>query len=192
MKPAIARALVIGTLSALVTWLLIYLAVGPLIWLGNGTLTSVWAMFFGLGSFFYFSSDGHNGGVTHNIASAIWGAVMASFGMYLMSVLPEPDEIMPTAAAFGIGVSLVVMFLGMRIPLMIRGTHMPLLSSLPFAVYGYAATLAVAWQLLWINPRTEPVIVPDTIVLVGSVIAGTILGYLLGYVSKNIAKSVAS
>ena len=118
---------------------------------------------------------------------------MALFGMYLTSVLPEPDEIMPTAAAFGIGVSLVVMFLGMRIPLMIRGTHMSLLSSLPFAVYGYAATLAVAWwQLLWINPRTEPVIVPDTIVLVGSVIAGTILGYVLGYVSEKFAKTVAS
>ena len=193
MKPAIVRALFIGALSALVTWLLTYLATGPLIWLGTGTLASVWAMFFGLGSFFFFSAGGDKGSLTHKIASTVWGAVMALFGMYLTSVLPEPDEIMPTAAAFGIGVSLALMILGTRIPLMIRGSHMPLLSALPFAVYGYAAALAAYWwQFLWINPRTEPVIVPDMIVLVGSVIAGTILGYVLGYVSGKFAKTVAS
>ncbi len=96
------------------------------------------------------------------------------------------------AHAFVCGVSLALI-LGTRIPLMIRGSHMPLLSALPFAVYGYAATLAAFWwQLLWINPRTDPVIIPDTIVLGGSVIAGTILGYVLSYVSEKIAKTVAS
>jgi Protein of unknown function (DUF1097) len=165
MNLVTALALVIGALGALATWLVL----GPLAALG----LSIWALFIGWGSFY--SNGGGEAGLKTAIIGAIWGALMATVALILL----------PIVGGGTIGTALVV---GATVTVMILGAHLPLLSAIPAAVYGYASTAAFALMKTGADATGMDITTSPFL----NIVASMILGAVFGYVSEKIAKSVAS
>lgn len=165
MNLVTALALVIGALGALATWLVL----GPLAALG----LSIWAVFVGWGSFF--SNGGGEGGLKTAIIGAIWGALCATVALLLL----------PVVGGGTVGTALVV---GATVAAMILGAHLPLLSAIPAAVYGYASTAAFALM--------KSGAAADAMDLVNSpflnVVISMAIGAGFGYVSEMLAKNLAA
>ena len=159
-----ALALVIGALGAVATWLFL----GPLAPLG----LQIWAAFIGWGSFYH--CGGGEGGLKNAIVGGIWGALCAAAAFVLMPMV-------------GMGTVGAAICVGVAVAVMILGAHLPLLSAIPAAVYGFASTAAMA--LLKGGSVTSPDLTSNPLVVVAASLA---IGAVFGYVSEKIAKSVAS
>ncbi len=164
MNLVTALAIVIGALGALATWLVL----GPLAALG----LSIWAVFIGWGSFY--SNGGGEGGLKNAIVGAIWGALMATVALILL----------PIVGGGVIGTAAVV---GATVMVMILGAHVPLLSAIPAAVFGYASTAAFALMKTGAAATGTDIASSPFI----NIVASMALGAIFGYVSEKIAKGLA-
>jgi Protein of unknown function (DUF1097) len=156
-----ALAISIGVLAAVATYLC----------LGTGFGLQVWALFIGWGSFYH--TGGKADGLTKSAINHLWGVVVAAIALFVVGSVA--GSVAVTAGIVGLSVVLLVL-----------GAHMPTLSTIPAAVYGYASTAAFA--LLSGVALAEPgaVIKAAAIVLVSLVI-----GNLFGFVSEKGAGALA-
>jgi Protein of unknown function (DUF1097) len=167
MNLVTALALVIGLLSVLITWLFF----GPL------TGLSLWAAFVAWGSFF--NQGGGEAGLQKSLLAAIWGAVCATIAFVLLNSGM-------LAGLGGLGAPVAV---GLTVALMILGAHVPLLSAIPAAVYGYASTAAFALMGNHVGDALSTTVIASPIL---NVVASMVIGGVFGYVSEKIAGSLAS
>ncbi len=156
-----ALAIVIGALAAVATYLC----------LGTGLGLQVWALFIGWGCFFH--AGGKEAGVKNSAINHIWGAIVAAIALILVAKIGGGT----LGASIIVGVSVVVLVLG---------SHLPLLSVIPAAVYGYASTAALC--LLSGVALGEPSAV---IKAAAMVVISMIIGNCFGYVSEKLAGSLA-
>ena len=165
MNLVTALALVIGALGAVATWLF----VGPLAGLG----LSIWAAFIAWGCFYH--SGGGEAGLKTTIIGAVWGAVMATVALVLMPIIGM--------GAVGAGIAV-----GATVAILIMGAHVPLLSAIPPAVYGYASTAAFALMKSGADATSTDITVSPLM----NVVASMVIGALFGFVSEKIAVSLTS
>lgn len=158
-----ALALSIGLLGGIATYL----------FLGFGMGLQIWAAFIGWAA--YYHCGGQTKGLQDSIAGAIWGAAMAAAAFALMNVLGLPG---PLGAAVAVAITVFILVMGAKIPL---------LSSIPAAVYGYASTVALtlgAAALL----KDAPGILSMPAVNIAISMA---IGAVFGYVSQQLAGALS-
>ncbi|CUH76846.1 DUF1097 domain-containing protein [Tropicibacter naphthalenivorans] len=156
-----ALAISIGLLAALATW----------VCLGNGAGLHVWALFVGWGSFYH--TGGGTDGLTKSAINHIWGAVVATLALVVVGTVG--GSVVVTSAIVGASVVALVL-----------GAHIPALSTIPAAVYGYAST--AAFCLL------SGVAIGDITAVATAaamVVASLILGNIFGFVSEKLAGMMA-
>ena len=152
-----ALAISIGVLAAVATW----------VCLGNSAGLQVWALFIGWGSFYH--TGGGTDGLTKSAINHVWGVVVATIALFVVGTVG--GAVIVTSAI--VGASVVVLVLG---------AHLPLLATIPAAVYGYASTAAfclltgVAIGDLTVSAQAA-----------GMVLASMILGNIFGFVSEKAA-----
>jgi hypothetical protein len=161
MPALIALAVSVGLLAVLDTWLYI----GPL----NATILAglIWVSFIAWGC--HFHSGGGIKGTTTTVACMIWGAVV---GLGAVLLATGPLGSLDAPIAFGIAV-------GLGAALICLSSKVPLLSTIPASVYGFAS-IAGALSLYDGNPKAA--ILP--------VAASIIIGAIFGYVSEMIANAL--
>jgi hypothetical protein len=156
-----ALAIVIGALAAVATWLC----------LGTSFGLQVWALFVGWGSFYH--SGGKEAGLKNSAVNHIWGALVAAVALFVVGKVAGSV----TVTSIIVGVSVVVLVLG---------AHLPLLSTIPAGVYGYASTAAFA--LLTAVPLADFGAVGKAAAMVA---VSMIIGNVFGYVSEKGAGAIA-
>lgn len=165
MNLVTALALVIGVLGGLATWLFL----DPLAGLG----LQIWAAFIGWASFYH--CGGGEDGLKNSVIAGIWGAIMATVAFVLMPMV-------------GMGTLGAAICVGVTVAIMILGAHVPLLSAIPAAVYGYAATAAFA--LLKTGAAATSADITTSPLM--NVVASLAIGAAFGYISEKIAKAIAT
>ena len=156
-----ALAISIGLLAAVATW----------VCLGNNFWLQVWALFIGWGSFYH--SGGGTDGLTKSAINHVWGALVATIALFVVA----------TAAGTTVVTSIIV---GASVVLLVLGAHLPLLSTIPAAVYGYASTAAFCLLTgVAIGDLTA------TAKAAGMVVISMILGNIFGFVSEKVAGAMA-
>ena len=155
-----ALAISIGILAGVATWLC----------LGTGSGLLVWALFIGWGS--YYHTGGKAEGLAKSAINHAWGAVVAAAALLVVGTVGGPVAV--TSAI--VGGSVVVLVLG---------AHIPLLATIPAAVYGYAST--AAFCLLSGVAIADPVAVARAAAIV---LVSMIVGNLFGFVSEKGAGSL--
>jgi hypothetical protein len=157
-----ALAIVIGALAAVATWLC----------LGTPLGLQVWALFIGWGCFFH--AGGKEAGVKNSAINHIWGALVAAIALIVVGKVG--GSVFDTSIIVGISVVALVL-----------GAHLPLLSTIPAGVYGYAST--AAFSLLTGVAIGEPAAMFKAAAIT---VASLIVGNIFGYVSEKIAGSLAA
>jgi uncharacterized protein DUF1097 len=154
-----ALAIVIGVLGAVATWLY----VGPLAGLG----LQIWATFIAWACFYH--TGGGEDGLKNTIPSNIWGAICATVALVLVAKMG--------GGAMGAG-----LWVGLTVLVLILGSQIPLLSSIPAGVYGYAAVagfgLLKGGDAMDFGLGTGPFT---------TIVVSMVIGAVLGYVSQKIA-----
>jgi hypothetical protein len=150
-----ALSISIGALAAVATYLC----------LGTGFGLQVWALFIGWGAFY------HTGGGTASVPKCainhLWGVVVATIALFVVGTVGGS-----VAVTSGIvGVSVVVLILG---------AHLPILATIPAAVYGYASTAAF---LLLTGVAFGDL--AASIPAAGLVIVSLIIGNVFGFISEK-------
>jgi hypothetical protein len=156
-----ALAIVIGALAAVATYLC----------LGTSLGLQVWALFIGWGSFYH--SGGKEAGLKNSAINHIWGALVAAIALIIV-------------AKVGGSVIVTSIIVGLSVVALVMGAHLPLLSTIPAAVYGYASTAALC--LLSGVTLGEPGAVFKAAAIT---VASLIVGNLFGYVSEKGAGALA-
>jgi hypothetical protein len=158
-----ALAIVIGALAAVATYLC----------LGTPLGLAVWALFIGWGSFYH--TGGKEAGLQKSAINHIWGAIAAAVTLAVIGGIA------------GIGVPMISALVGISVVVLVLGAHLPLLSTIPAAVYGYASTAAA---VLLANPAVlgNAGAVFKTAAMVA---VSLIVGNIFGYVSEKIAGALA-
>jgi S-(hydroxymethyl)glutathione synthase len=166
MNLVTALAIVIGALGAMATWAVL----GPF----GGIGLHIWIIFIAWAAFFH--AGGKEEGLKNTIVAGIWGAIMATIALAIV-------------VAAGPGLAGIALIVGVTVAIMILGAHVPLLSAIPCAVYGYAVTAGLV--LLSVLPAgTEEVPASVGSVFGGALIPASlsiIVGAGLGYLSEKIA-----
>lgn len=156
-----ALALSIGALAAVATWLC----------LGTGTGLQVWALFVGWGSFYH--TGGKPAGLAKSAVNHGWGVLVAAVTLIVVGSIG--GSVITTSAI--VGVSVVVLVLA---------AHLPLLSTIPAAVYGYAST--AAFCLLGGVAIADPL---ATARAAAVILASLVAGNLFGLVSERLGGALA-
>ena len=157
-----ALAIVIGALAAVATYLC----------LGTPLGLQIWALFLGWGSFYH--AGGKEAGFKNSAVNHIWGAVMASLALIVVG-------------AMGAGVPMISVIVGISVVILVLGAHLPLLSTIPAGVYGYASTAALVLLTAPLN-LAAPVVIKAAVMVVISLI----IGNAFGYVSEKLAGKLAN
>ncbi len=150
-----ALAISIGLLAAVATWLC----------LGTSFGLQVWALFIGWGSFYH--TGGKTDSLTKSAVNHIWGAVVASAALIVVGTVA--GSVVVTSVIVGISVVVLVL-----------GAHLPLLATIPAAVYGYASTAAFA--LLTGVAIGDPAAMLKA---AGTVVVSLIIGNIFGWISEK-------
>jgi hypothetical protein len=153
-----ALAIVIGALAAVATYLS----------LGTPFGLMVWALFIGWGSFYH--TGGKEAGLQKSAVNHIWGAVVAAVTLAIIGGIA------------GIGVPMISILVGISVVVLVLGAHLPLLSTIPAAVYGYASTAAAVLMTAGVLGNSGEVFKTAAIVAVS-----LIVGNVFGYVSEKLA-----
>ncbi len=156
-----ALAIVIGALAAVATWLC----------LGTSLGLQVWALFIGWGSFYH--SGGKTDGLTKSAINHAWGVVVATITLVIVGILA--GSIVVTSIIVGLSVVVLVL-----------GAHIPVLSTIPAGVYGYASTAAFCLLAGVAIADAGAASKAGSIVLVSLVI-----GNVFGFVSEKLAAALA-
>jgi hypothetical protein len=164
MNLVTALAIVIGVLGAIATWLFL----GPL----GGTGLQIWAAFIAWAS--YYGSGGGEDGLVKSVTANVWGALLATIALILIGKT-------------GVGLPGIAVIVGITVCVMILGAHLPALSAIPAAVYGYAGT--VAYALMKSLDATDFSLGsgPFTTIAISMVVGG-----LFGYASQKIAGALVA
>lgn len=160
MTPLVALALSIGVLGGIATAL--YMKVGLAIWAGF----IAWACFFHIG--------GDTEALKKTILGNLWGIFCAAVAAFILL----------NTSLGAIGPAVVV---GFTVFIMVLGAHLKPFSTIPAAVYGYAATFAfllqtaeamVIGKLVAVDITGNPILV---------VAISMVLGALFGLASAKLA-----
>jgi uncharacterized membrane protein YagU involved in acid resistance len=158
-----ALSIAIGALAAVATYLC----------LGTPLGLQVWALFIGWGSFYH--SGGKEAGLKNSAINHIWGSFVAAIALIAVAKIGGGT----------LGASLIV---GISVVLMVFGAHLPLLGTIPAAVYGYASTAGLC--LLSGVALGEPgAVFKAAAITVASLIVGNIFGYVSEKGAGALAKS---
>ncbi|MCB5426647.1 DUF1097 domain-containing protein [Altererythrobacter sp. CC-YST694] len=162
MPAVVALALSVGLLAVLDTWLF----VGPL---ASSILAGlVWVSFIAWGC--HFHSGGGIKGTTTAIACMTWGAIVG-MGAVMLASGPLGSALgaeIGTAVAVGLGAALICL-----------SSVVPLLSTIPASVYGFAS---IAGPIILRGDAPEAALMP--------VVAAVIIGAVFGYVSEVVANAL--
>jgi Protein of unknown function (DUF1097) len=159
-----ALALVIGALAVVATYLC----------LGTGLGLMVWALFIGWGSFYH--TGGKEAGLQKSAVNHIWGALVAAITLAIVGSIA------------GIGVPMISILVGISVVILVLGAHVPLLSTIPAGVYGYASTAAAVLLTAGVMGNSGAVFKTAAMVAV-SLIVGNIFGYISEKGAGAIAKA---
>jgi hypothetical protein len=159
MPILIALTVSIGLLAVLATWLFL----GPLAALG----LQIWQAFIAWGCFYH--CGGKTDGAVKTVVSMSFGAVVGMAAVLLAGSLGGLGAL-AAPVAVGIGVAVLVL-----------GAHLPILSTIPANVYGFAIVAA-----LILVGKVAPL---DAIV---PTIASIVLGAVFGWVSEVIGGKLAT
>ena len=165
-----ALALTIGALGGIATYLFLadHYALG----------LQIWAAFLGWASFFH--CGGKEKGFLDSALANIWGAVMAGLTLLAVSRTGLANSLtLPIWAGICVAIG---------VALMVLGAKLPLLSAIPAAVYGYAATVALT---LLTASGLDNLTAPSLANPVANVAASMVIGAVFGYVSEKIAGLLA-
>ncbi len=158
MSLLIALAISIGVLAVVATWLFL----GPIAALN----VQIWQAFIAWGSFF------HNGGKTDGaVKTAVCMSFGAVVGMLSVMLAGQLGALGALAAPVAVGIGVFVMVIA---------AHLPVLSTIPSSVYGFAS---VAGLILLKGMAPADAIVPT--------ILSIVLGVVFGWVSEMIAGKLA-
>lgn len=157
-----ALALSIGVLAAVATW----------VCLGNSAGLQVWALFIGWGSFYH--SGGGTDGLTKSAVNHVWGAVVATIALFIVGTVG--GSVIVTSAIVGASVVILVL-----------GAHLPMLATIPAAVYGYAST--AAFCLLTGVAIGD---IATTGKAAAMVVVSLILGNIFGLLSEKVAGALTA
>ena len=165
MNLVTALAIVIGVLGAVATWLFL----GP----GAALGLQIWVAFVAWASFFH--CGGGEAGLKASLPANIWGALMGTVALILVGQV-------------GGGVVGAAVIVGVTVFVLIIAAHVPLLSSIPAGVYGYAC--AAGYGLLFAGAMPMGVALGSGVfTTVGlSLIVGAVFGYVSGKIAGAIAK----
>ena len=158
-----ALAIVIGALAAVATYLC----------LGTPLGLQVWALFLGWGSFYH--SGGKEAGLKNSAINHVWGAIMASIALIVVG-------------ATGAGLPLISVIVGISVVVLVLGAHLPLLSTIPAGVYGYASTAAFC-LLTGVALGSPGAVIKAAAIVVVSLILGNIFGYVSERLAGMLAKT---
>ncbi|THD73454.1 DUF1097 domain-containing protein [Thalassobius vesicularis] len=147
-----ALAISIGVLAAVATWLC----------LGTPYGLAVWALFIGWGSFYH--TGGGTAGFAKSAVNHAWGAAVAAIALFMVATVG--GSVVVTSGI--VGVSVVVLVLG---------AHLPLLSTIPAAVYGYASTAAFC-LLSGVALGDLGAVVMAAVMIVVSLVLGNAFGFV--------------
>jgi hypothetical protein len=156
-----ALAIVIGILAAVATYLC----------LGTGLGLMVWALFIGWGCFYH--AGGKEAGLQKSAINHIWGAIVAAIALIVVGNV-------------GGSVAVTSLLVGISVVVLVLGAHIPLINTIPAAVYGYASTAAAA--LMGGVALTDGGAVFKTAAMV---VASMIVGNIFGYISEKGAGALA-
>lgn len=166
MNLVTALAIVIGVIGAVLT----YAYLGPL----AGLNLQIWATFIAAAAFFH--SGGGEAAIKSNIPAHIWGALLATVALYGVVTL----GVTPLNAALCVGVTVIALVLG---------AHVPLLASIPSAVYGYASTAAFTLLAAKTGSLISGGIGENPFLTITiSLIIGNLYGYVSGKIGAALAK----
>jgi Protein of unknown function (DUF1097) len=168
MSTNTALAISVGVLGAIATWLFL----GPL-----GGALAIWAAFIAWGCFF------HCGGKEHALQSAIInnaaGAIIAGISLLVTTRAGLAAQLgLPVWAGICVGIGVAAMVLLANIPLF---------STIPAQVYGFASV--VAYTLMKDAASSLTAVSLENPVVV--VILSMIIGVVFGYVSEKLAGMLA-
>lgn len=156
MPAVVALALSVGLLAVLDTWLF----VGPLA--ATSLAGLVWISFIAWGC--HFHSGGGIKGTTTAVACMSWGAIVG-MGAVMLASGPLGGALgaeIGTAVAVGLGAALICL-----------SSTIPLLSTIPASVYGFAS---IAGPIILAGKTPQEAVMP--------VIAAIIIGAVFGFVSE--------
>jgi hypothetical protein len=162
MPALIALALSVGVLAVLDTWLY----VGPLA--TSIVAGLVWISFIAWGC--HYHSGGGIKGTTTTVACMTWGAIVGMGAVMLAGNVLNGSlgAEVGTAVAVGLGAALICL-----------SSAVPLLSTIPASVYGFAA---IAGPIILRGDAPEKAIMP--------VVASVIIGAVFGFVSEIVANAL--
>jgi Protein of unknown function (DUF1097) len=156
-----ALAIAIGVLAAVATYLC----------LGTSLGLQVWALFIGWGSFYH--AGGKGDGLTKSAVNHAWGAVVAAVTLVVVG----------TVAGSVLVTSIIV---GVSVVILVLGAHLPVFSTIPAGVYGYASTAAFCLLTGVALGDAGAVIKAAAIVL-----ASMVIGNVFGFVSEKVGGALA-
>lgn len=160
MSILIALTLAIGLLAVAATWLFL----GPLAALNF----QIWQAFIAWASFFHCGGKGD--GLKKTIICMSFGALV---GMLSVMLAGQLGGLGTLAAPVAVGIGAAVLVLA---------AHLPLLSTIPSSVYGFAS---VAGLILLKGLSPEQAILPT----IGSIILGAAFGWLSETIGAKLAKA---
>lgn len=163
MPILIALTLSIGLLAVVATWLFL----GPLAALG----VQIWQAFIAWACFYH--CGGKTDGVTKTIVGMGFGAVVGMTAVILAGQLGGLGAL-AAPVAVGIGAAVIVL-----------AAHLPILSTIPACVYGFAA---VAGLILLKSVAPTDAIVPTIL----SIVIGAGFGWLSEFIGGKLAKPAAA
>jgi Protein of unknown function (DUF1097) len=163
MSVLIALALSIGLLAIVATWLFL----GPLAALNF----QIWQAFIAWASFFHCGGKGD--GLMKTVVCMSFGAVVGMLSVMLAGQLGALGAL-AAPVAVGIGAASIVL-----------AAHLPLLSTIPSGVYGFAS---VAGLILLKGLTPLDAIVPT----IGSIILGAGFGWLSETISAKLTKAAGT
>ncbi|MGB8813815.1 MAG: DUF1097 domain-containing protein [Paracoccaceae bacterium] len=158
-----ALAIAIGVLAVVATYLC----------LGTPLGLQVWALFVGWGS--YYHTGGKADGLTKSAINHVWGALVAAIALIVVGTVA--GSVLVTSIL--VGVSVVVLVLG---------AHLPALSTIPAAVYGYASTAAFC-LLTGVALGDAAAVLKAAVIVVASLIVGNVFGFVSEKLAGQMAKS---
>lgn len=148
-----------------------FLALGPL-----AGYVLVWVGFIAWGSYFALGAD--TAALQKTIVGMIYGAVIAGVALALVGANP-----LGLAGALGPAI-----YIAVTVFLLVIVANIPLLSSVPTNVYGYAATAGYALQTTGAGSSMAMDLTNPVLLVAISVILGAVFGMVSGKVAGMLGK----
>ncbi len=165
-----ALAITIGALGGVATFVFL----SPI-----GLGLSIWAAFLAWASFYH--CGGQIGGFQTSLLGNLWGALWGALTLLAVTKTGAADSLgLPVWAGICVAVG---------VALMILGSKLPYLSSIPAAVYGYAAVIALSLLTNTAGSVATPAWENPAVNVALSMVVGGLLGLLSERLAGMLAKA---